>query len=450
MKPERPRKPSSAPRPRRPQSRPAANTEGLAARKAALALVSAALSRRGGFDEAIGDLELGALEPRDRAFARWLAASTLRRLGPVEAALEARLKRPPPDSVRGLLRIGAAQVMFTLAPAHAAVSTALALADQARETRPFKGLINAVLRGLDREPPPKPEPAAFLPSWLAARWTAAYGQETVAALVETLLADPPTDLSVKAEMDAAGLAEAIEGEVLPGGSVRTRQRGDIAGWPGFDEGAWWVQDAAAAAPVRLLAPKPGEEVLDLCAAPGGKTMQLAAAGARVVALDKSEFRLARVRENLDRTGMTAEVVAADAETWTDARQFDAVLLDAPCSATGTFRRQPEVLWAARPGDVGKLAVIQAKLLDSAARRVRPGGRLVYAVCSLEPEEGEGQIAAFLARHPEFKVTPADPDSIGAPADALRPEGWLRILPCYWSERGGVDGFFICRLARSDG
>lgn len=448
MKPQRSPKPAAATRPRRPQSRPAANSEGLAARKAAIALVGAALSRRGGFDEAIGDPELGALEPRDRAFARWLAASTLRRLGPVEAALDARLKRPPPDAVRGLLRIGAAQVMFALAPAHAAVSTALALADQTRETRPFKGLINAVLRGLDREPPPKPEPAAFLPPWLAARWTAAYGQETVAALVETLLCDPPTDLSLKPGMDAAGLAEALEGEVLPGGSVRTRQRGDVASWPGFDEGAWWVQDAAAAVPVRLLAPKADEEVLDFCAAPGGKTLQLAAAGACVVALDKSDVRLARVRENLARTGLTAEVAAADAGAWSDERQFDAVLLDAPCSATGTFRRQPEVLWAARPGDVAKLSVIQAKLLDSAARRVRPGGRLIYAVCSLEPEEGEAQIAAFLARNPEFTVTPADPDSIGAPAEAVRPEGWLRILPCYLSERGGLDGFFICRLARA--
>jgi 16S rRNA (cytosine967-C5)-methyltransferase len=220
----------------------------------------------------------------------------------------------------------------------------------------------------------------------------------------------------------------------------------VALWPGYAEGRWWVQDAAAAVPARLAACVPGETALDLCAAPGGKTLQLAAAGADVVAVDRSAPRLARLSENLARTGLAAEIACADAAAWSDARLFDAVILDAPCSATGTFRRHPDVLWNARPGDIAPLAAAQARLLKAAADRVKPGGRLIYSVCSLEPEEGEAQARAFLAARPDFALAAPEPGKGGAPAASLAAEGWLRILSCHAS--GGLDGFFIARFRRA--
>jgi 16S rRNA (cytosine967-C5)-methyltransferase len=222
----------------------------------------------------------------------------------------------------------------------------------------------------------------------------------------------------------------------------------VSEWPGYAEGSWWIQDAAAAIPARLLAVQPDETALDLCAAPGGKTLQLAAAGARVTAVDRSAARLQRVTENLARANLTAETVAADAGAWDDARTFDAVLLDAPCSATGTFRRHPDVLWAARPGDVAKLAAVQSRLLDTAAARVRPGGRLVYCICSLEPEEGEAQAMGFLRRHPEFTRAPMSSGEGGSPEEALTADGDLRLLPSQWDEEGGLDGFYVARFRRS--
>jgi 16S rRNA (cytosine967-C5)-methyltransferase len=232
---------------------------------------------------------------------------------------------------------------------------------------------------------------------------------------------------------------------LPGGSLRVAGRGDVTAWPGFTEGLWWVQDAAAAIPARLLRIAPGETALDLCAAPGGKTLQLAAAGARVTAVDRSAPRLRRLTQSLERTGLEAELVTCPAERWDDPRRFDAVLLDAPCTATGTFRRHPDVLWGGKPGDIAKLASVQARLLDAAAGRVRPGGRLVYCVCSLEPEEGEAQAAGFAARHPEFEPWPIEPGEGGAPEGAVTPAGLLRVLPHQMS--GGCDGFFAARWRR---
>lgn len=416
----------------------------LAPRRAALEVLAAALARRAGLDEALGGRAMADLAPRDRAFARALAMATLRRLGPIDRALGGRLAKPPPERVRDILRLGAAQALFLETPAFAAVDSSVALAAVDKSTRPFKGLVNAVLRGLLREPP-QADAEAHAPDWLFARWRAAFGAEAALAIAGLIAEEPATDLSLRDDADAATLAEALPAELSPGGSLRTERRGDLTAWPGFVEGRWWVQDAAAAVPVRLLAVQPGETALDLCAAPGGKTLQLAAAGAQVVAVDRSATRLRRVAENLARTGLAAEAVAADVAAWGDARTFDAVLLDAPCSATGTFRRHPDVLWVARPGDIGKLAEVQARLLDSAARRVRPGGRLVYCVCSLEPEEGERQAEAFLARHPEFRAAPARPGEGGAPQASLTPEGWLRLLPHH--RVGGQDGFFAARFAR---
>jgi 16S rRNA (cytosine967-C5)-methyltransferase len=233
---------------------------------------------------------------------------------------------------------------------------------------------------------------------------------------------------------------------LPGGSLRLAGRGRVDEWLGFAEGRWWVQDAAAAIPARLLAVQSGEAALDLCAAPGGKALQLAAAGGAVVALDRSAARLARLTDSLARTGLTAEVVGAEAERWDDPRQFDAVLLDAPCTSSGTFRRNPDVLWTLRPPDIARMAGLQSRLLDAAVRRVKPGGRLVYCVCSLEPEEGESQTRAFLKRRPDFSTLPAAPGEGGAPAESLTREGWLRLLP--HQPEGGMDGFFVARFRRA--
>lgn len=436
------------PRPPRQAVRDEAADIGVEARLAAGVLLNAALEGRGGLDAALSFREVAALPGPDRAFARAVAMAALRRLGEIDQILDRRLQKAPPLAIRTILRIALAQTLVLETPAFAAVSTAVKLAERDLKTRPYKNLVNAVLRGIDREGPGVTTAAANLPDWIAARWRATYGEAGLAALALAAREEPPTDLSLKPEANAAAVADAVDGEVLPGGTVRTGRRGDVAGWPGFDDGAWWVQDAAAAVPARLLAPQAGETVIDLCAAPGGKTLQLAASGASVVALDRSDKRLDRLRANLDRTGLAAEIVAVPAEDWDDARVFDAVLLDAPCTATGTFRRNPEVLRATKPADVAKLADVQHRLLDTAAERVKPGGRLVYCVCSMEREEGETQIIAFLRRNPAFRTAPADPVSIGAPTEALTSEGWLRILPSMWTEHGGLDGFFVARLDRT--
>jgi 16S rRNA (cytosine967-C5)-methyltransferase len=417
----------------------------LAARRAAITLLEAALERRAGLDEAATSNAMRGLDSRDRAFARALTLACLRRLGAVDRLLAPRLNREPPARVRNLLRLGVTQLFWFDTPDHAAVSTSVALADRDKATRSFKGLVNAILRGLLRDGPPAEDPEVLAPPWLLARWQAAFGAETARLIAAQIAAEPATDLSLRQPGDLEALTTALEAQALAGGTLRVAQRGDPSLWPGFSEGQWWVQDAAAAIPARILDPRPGQTALDLCAAPGGKTLQLAAAGATVTAVDRSAERLKRVSENLLRMGLEAQVIAADAMTWSDDRSFDAILLDAPCSATGTFRRHPDVLWAARPGDIASLSAVQARLLDSAARRLAPGGRLVYCVCSLEPEEGEQQIAGFLARHGDFETRPADPDRYGAPAASLTPEGWLRLLP--HQREGGQDGFFAACLQR---
>ena len=422
--------------------------DGLPAREAALILIDAALSRRGGLDEAATAGAFRQLEPRERAFARALAMAVLRHLGPIDRALAARLQRTPPDRVMHLLRLGAAQAFHLEVPAFAAVATSVELAGAHKASRPFKGLVNAVLRGLLRDGEPAPDPTLLAPPWLYARWVAAFGEAVARQIAAQIALEPATDLSLKPSADAAALAQALEAEALPGGSLRLRRKGDVAAWPGFEDGTWWVQDAAAAVPARLLDVKAGDQVLDLCAAPGGKTLQLAAAGAQVVALDRSAARLKRLEENLVRTGLSAETVVADAAAWDDPRTFDAILLDAPCSATGTFRRHPDVLWAARPGDVASLASVQARILDSAAGRLKPGGRLVYCVCSLEPEEGEAQVEAFLARRPDMALEPIAPGEGGAPEASLTARGTLRLLP--HQREGGQDGFFAARFRKAKG
>jgi len=418
---------------------------GLAPRLAALHLVELALDRRGGLEEAMEHKPFASLEPRDRGLARMLAMTLLRRLGPIDRALDAKLAKPPSDAAMMLLRLGAVQLLYMEVPAHAAINTTVQLAQRGRSTERYKNLINAVLRGIDREPPPEAEAEAYAPGWLFTRWSAAFGADGATAIAAMIPKEPATDLSLRDPATEAALAASIPAQPLPGGSLRVSERGDVTAWAGYVEGQWWVQDAAAAIPVRLLAIRRGESAIDLCAAPGGKTLQLAAAGADVVALDRSAPRLRRVVQSLERTGLGADVVCANAETWVDERTFDAVLLDAPCSATGTFRRHPDVLWGSTPSDIAKLAAVQSRLLDAAAKRLKPGGRMVYCVCSLEREEGEDQIVAFLKRHPEFSLAEVAPGEGGAPRASITPQGMVRILPHHLP--GGLDGFFAAKLVR---
>jgi 16S rRNA (cytosine967-C5)-methyltransferase len=418
----------------------------LDARAAAIDLVASALDHRGGLEEAMERAPFSRLELRDRGLARMIAMTLLRRLGAIDRLLQARLKKEPPHAVIMLLRIGMAQAFYLDVPAFAAVDTTVRLAERDRSTRPFKGLINAVLRGLLREPPAaEQDPEHLLPDWLFARWRAAYGETAARQIAAVIVEEPATDVTPRDPNDTT-LAGDLEATTLPGGSLRVGQRGDVTAWPGYAEGRWWVQDAAAAVPARLLRLEAGRSALDLCAAPGGKALQMAAAGAQVVALDRSGPRLRRLRLALERTGLSAEVVTADAAAWSDQRVFNSVLLDAPCSATGTFRRNPDVLWGAKASDIAKLAGVQARLLDAAAGRVAPGGRLVYCVCSLEPEEGEAQIEAFLKRHADFTLDPVAPGEGGSPEAAATKAGWLRILP--HQTDGGLDGFFAARLERA--
>ena len=432
------------------RARPAAPP---AARSVALALVGQVLARSKPLDQVLAESrDLARLEARDRAFARLLVVTLLRRLGQVDAVLAHCLERPLAPAMartRGILRLGAVQLLFLGTPAHAAVSESLALAEAVGQGR-AKGLINAVLRRIDREGEGllADQDAARLntPDWLWQSWSAAYGEETTRGIAEAHLAEPPLDLSVKE--DPAVWAERLSAELLPTGSLRLESgQGAIERLAGYEEGAWWVQDAAATLPARLLGDVKGLHVADLCAAPGGKTAQLAAAGAEVVAVERTRSRARRLEQNLARLQLSAEVVVADARSWQPDQPFDAVLLDAPCSATGTLRRHPDIVWLKAPADLLPLAALQDALLDAAVDMVAPGGCLVYATCSLQPEEGPDRIAALLSRRPGLSLVPVEAAELPGLAEAVTKEGYLRSLPCQWSARGGLDGFFAARLRR---
>jgi 16S rRNA (cytosine967-C5)-methyltransferase len=423
-------------------------------RLAALDIVSAVLDRNRPLDDAIEQtLSRSALEARDRGFAHLLAVTTIRRRGQIDDALAGMVSADlplRPAALMNLLRLGAAQLLFLDTPPHAAVATSVDLAAALGLGR-GKGMVNAVLRRVAREGAEiiARQNAGRLntPDWLWARWEAAYGADVAARIAAQHMVEPPLDLTLKPGLDPEAWAERLEATVLPTGSLRRAAGGRIEALPGYADGAWWVQDAAAALPVRLLGDVRGATVYDLCAAPGGKTAQLAAAGALVTAIDRSAPRLATVARNLERLSLTASLVAADALAWRPPADAgaDAVLLDAPCAATGTIRRHPDVALGKSPDDLAKLTRLQAALLDRAAGMLRPGGRLVYCVCSLEPEEGEGQIAALLARRPELARAPIAAAEIGGLDEAIGRDGDLRTLPCCLSAQGGVDGFFAARL-----
>ncbi|GAB5467330.1 MAG: transcription antitermination factor NusB [Rhodospirillales bacterium] len=433
-----------------------AETAGLAARRAALAVLSAVIDRRQPLDEALAQsAPLAKLSSRDRAFARLLIATLLRRLPEVDRALSGLLQRPLPakaEQVRWVLRLGAAQLLFLETAPHAAVGTSVDLLSG--KLAGFKGLANAVLRRLSREGKALPlAEAARLntPDWLWRAWSQAYGDDQARAIAEAHLQDPPLDLTRRdphtAWSEILNVA-ALGGQELSLGSLRLPSgTGDPQGLAGYKAGAWWVQDQAAALPVRLFPDLQGAKAVDLCAAPGGKTLQLAAAGAQVTALDNSAPRLERMVENLQRTGLSAELVVADAATWQPTERFDAVLLDAPCSATGTLRRHPDIARIRRPADVAALLPLQARLLRAAVALLRPGGSLVYAVCSLQPEEGPVQIERLLAEGAPLRRLPIRADELDGQADLVDREGALRSLPSHLAAQGGLDGFYACRLER---
>lgn len=423
---------------------------GLKARVAALNLIAAAQERRSGFEEALGSAEFNALSDQEKAFARALAMIVLRRMGQFNRWVDKKTKKMPPEPAVALIRLGLAQLGYMGVPDFAAVSTTMKLSERANETRPYKGLINALLRGAIREKAfSKFEDTALLPDWLYQRYRQQFGDSAALNIAKTLTEEPATDLCFLNQDALESHQEALRGHALGGLRLRSELRGELRQWAGYDSGTWWVQDAAASVPVALLGDLSGKSALDLCAAPGGKTLQLLAKGAIVVALDRSKTRLKRLEENLTRAQFKAECHVADAEVFEDDRQFDVVLLDAPCSATGTFRRQPDVLWATRPADIAKLADLQHRLLDSAAKRVKIGGQLLYCVCSMEREEGETQIIAFLRRHPDFSLVKSDPELLSAlQISELSPnrDGSLRLLPHH--REGGQDGFYVALLSRN--
>ncbi len=427
---------------------------GLEARQLASRVLRAVLRDRQPFDDAFAALSAKApfasLEARDRAFARAIAATALRRLGQIEDMLGRFLARPlPPDAfeARFILIGAAAQLAFMDVAPHAAIGLAVEQAKRTRDGGHFAGLLNAVLRRVSGQKAPilaSQDPAKLnTPEWLWRRWVQHYGEETAARIAAAHLAEPQLDLSVKA--DAAAWAARLSGSALPWGTVRLPAKGRIEDIGGYGDGAWWVQDAAAALPALLLGDVSSLRVADLCAAPGGKTAQLAARGARVTAVDISAPRLRRLRENLVRLNLEAEAIQANAAEWAPPEPFDAVLLDAPCSASGTIRRNPDIPHLKSEADIAALARVQTRLLAHALSLVKPGGQLVYATCSLEPEEGEAQIEALLAARDDAAPVPIGAVELGVPPEAIAPGGMLRTLPFH---AGGMDGFFAARLTKT--
>jgi len=441
----------------RPRISPQPEVPGLAARRIAADILDGVLRRKIALDEQLSGKAahpgLPALADRDRALMRRLAATVLRRLGTLRHLLGGFLDKGfPADAprVETILLIGAAQILWLEVPDHAAVDLSVRLAQADRRAARYAGLINAVLRRVTQSKTAAHANNATrdTPKWLVARWTKRYGAEAARAIAAANGHEPALDLTVK--YDAESWAERLRGRVLPTGSVRTFAHGAVSLLPGFSEGAWWVQDAAASLPARLLGDVRGKAVVDLCAGPGGKTAQLVFAGARVTAVDRSPARLNRLRENLARLELQAETVAADALEW-QGGPFDAVLLDAPCSATGTIRRHPDIPWLKSEADIAALTSLQQRLLDRAVELLKPGATLVYCVCSLEPEESEDQIAALLARDPRLVRAPVAAQEVAGHAEFLTADGDLRTLPPQLPDPdprwGGLDGFYAARLTR---
>jgi 16S rRNA (cytosine967-C5)-methyltransferase len=443
-----------------PRGALAPETPGLACRRIASDIVFGVLRRHRPLDEQLDGNEahpgLSTLDDRDRALVRKLAATVLRRLGSLRAVLAATLERGLPENapwIEAVLLIGAVQTLWLDVPDHAAVDLAVRLVRADRRGGPYAGLVNAVLRRIAREGAAmlaERDPVALdTPRWLMDRWARHFGEPTARAIAAMHACEPPLDLTARS--DPQLWAAKLNGTVMATGTVRTFAPGRISQLPGYEEGAWWVQDAAASLPARLFGDLAGRQAADLCAAPGGKTAQLVLTGAAVTAVDRSIARLARLRANLARLRLRAQIVAADVLAW-DGGAFDAVLLDAPCMATGTIRRHPDIPWLKREADLPALASLQGRLLDRAAALLRPGGTLIYCTCSLEPEENEQQVDALLARDRSLRRRPITADEVCGRADWVSPFGDLRTLPCHlageeaWT--AGLDGFYAARLERA--
>ena len=441
-----------------PLSRTRDHQVGLPARRTAVTLLDAVLQKKQPLDDMLGrSRDKGVmfdLPVRDRALTRAIVGTSLRRRGQIDHVLNDFLERGLPaksGSLYAILLSGAAQLLFMRVPPHAAIDLAVRLAQWDPKAKRYDKLVNAVLRRVSE----KGEAIASsldaarvnTPDWLWERLVRSWGEERAHAIAASHLVEPPLDLTVKSE--PTEWAERLSGRILPSGGIRLLPKGRVDELPGFDEGAWWVQDAAASLPAQLLGDVSGKRVADLCAAPGGKTAQLALAGASVVAVDGSKTRLGLLTENLKRLGLEAETVRADASTWQPKERFDAILLDAPCSSTGTVRRHPDIPYLKSVKDIEELAAVQTRLLDNAVALLKPGGTLVYSTCSLEPEEGEAQVAALMARNSAISIDPIRLDEPFGKTDWAQASGCLRTFPFELQadkpEWSGMDGFFSVRL-----
>ncbi len=420
---------------------------GLAPRRSALFLLGR-VTEEGQLLSELLPRAVERLDPADRARAQRLAVETLRWMDRADRVLGPYLKKRPKPEVLNALRLGTVEICLGGAASHGVVDAMVTLMRDGRHTASAAGLVNAVLRKVGDEGPAQwaKLPVPRLPKWLRGPLTDAWGKNAITAIEAAHAHGAPLDLTPR-DGDAAALAEMTGGVVLPTGSVRLADPGQVTAIPGYTDGRWWVQDAAAAIPAWLIGAGEGQRVLDMCAAPGGKTLQLAATGADVTALDISAPRMTRIAENLTRTGLTADMVTEDALKF-DADPFDAILLDAPCSATGTIRRHPDLPYAKDGSEFGALFALQEAMLDHALSLLKPGGRLVYCTCSLLPDEGEVVIEEALERHSNLSL-----DQQAMAEDWIEPD-WrcdtgLRLRPDFWSDRGGMDGFFISALRKAE-
>lgn len=432
-------------------------TDGLVSRKVALNILSQVLGQKKMLDSVLErEAQFLALPTRDRAFVRMLAATALRRKGQLDDLIGRTLSKgeiPRPDALRWLLYIGITQILFMDVPDHAAVDTSVTIAGhEGMETK--KAFVNAVLRRMAGEEgkewlSQQDEASLNIPSWLYHQWTESYGQSKTRDMARASLEEASLDISLKNVADKEVWAAKLDAVILPTGSLRRRTGGHVTDLPGFAEGEWWVQDASSALPVKLLGDVSGKTVLDLCAAPGGKTAQLAAAGAKVIAADRSAPRMAVLNENLARLNLQSQVqcMVEDASLWRPKEQFDYILLDAPCSATGTIRRHPDLLTLKTEKDQQGLISIQERLLRNAADMVKASGLMIYCTCSLQKAEGEEQVDRFLMERPDFRRVPVRASEIGNIIGGLTAEGDVRILPHHFADKGGMDGFYIARLQK---
>ncbi|WP_319533779.1 transcription antitermination factor NusB [uncultured Cohaesibacter sp.] len=429
----------------------------MAAREGALRLIHAVLSEKALLDDAYRDEitegPLRKLTGSDRAFAKRIATTVLQHLGEIDTLLSRFMDRGMPKKsgpLRNILRIGVAELMYLDTPPHAVVDCAVSQYRTWRKYAGFKGLTNAILRRVSNEG--REELASIdvaranLPAWLYRSWCDHYGLAVTNAIVaECLKPQIPLDLSLKTPSEKDHWAKELGASETPTGSLRLQEHERVDRLPGFEDGAWWVQDAAATVPVKLMGDVSGRDVLDLCAAPGGKSLQLAAAGAKVTAVDISEKRLERVTENLNRTGLEADLVAGDLLKHDFGRKWPLILLDAPCSATGTIRRHPELIHQRTVDDIAHFSSLQAKMLDRVAEWVEPGGMMVFCTCSLQPEEGPGLIADFLMGNPQFGIEPVEEGQLEGLDPFIQPDGSIRTRPDLWADTGGLDGFYAIRL-----